>query len=564
MPQFERTFGHRRPSTTHCPSSHPPAPTPTIHPSLPTAMNLLTVPAAKLLLVPVLVLLVLATPTSVVHASHDMCMSDALRMVTTVPWEDSSSEGNARWESHDVWSVGRAPCSCEEAIIERPIDINDSIQARMTQLTLMPDQTLTLNRGGEIVITNQAPDEPCPVIEQFDVSDFTATVFEATWQPSNDGGKLRVHVDGDDEEYDVAGTTWTGTIPLDNTANTTFTLEVASGTGADRVVARKSVTVPRAAPVIWAAPTSGEWSTGANWIGARPPCSDQHARAALNGNNNDNDDDDGGDGGDDSSGAYDITVTQDTTVRSFTWEPNSALVLTADATFTLAYDAEVDDGAECTDPGLATTTIASTTTTTTTVFTTTTTTTTTPTVFTTTTTTTTVPTTGTGGTGGVSTITPGSTTSNTFPTTSSNGGATTTTPRGGRRPPPVTTSTSTSDPVTIGKQESSASIAPVAGAAGGGVVVIIAIILIIVFVRRKRRRLVVGDYAQLDMTALDMKDAPFSSYFGPVKLAHHDGNQLWCFTLRQGASTLLRECMEKNIRLLQSLQRELLPASMLG
>ncbi|EGD82020.1 serine/threonine protein kinase [Salpingoeca rosetta] len=511
-----------------------------------------------MLLVVFLASLLVLTPTTstVVHgaaAGDNKC--DAIRVVSTTisSARSAAAPGEAaRWEANDIWTAGRAPCACEEAMIKRPVDISGAIQARMTQLTLTPHQPLMLKDGGEFVITNEARTEPCPVIEEFDVSSLTTTVFEATWQASSDAGVLYAGVSGDDEEaHNVTGATWTGIVPLNNNNDDTeaasFTLEVASGAATERVVARKSVTVQRATTVTWASPMSGEWSTGSNWIGGSSPCSDQRARASVK----------------NSEDAYDITVTQDTTVRSFNLARHAGLVLATGATFTLSSNVKFEDVMECAQRGLDTTQTSTTTPTTTS-------------MATTSDATTAGPATTTQSAGGnitttVHTATTAATTTYTTMKDTTTAGMTTTkliTTASTATTTPTrvaaTDTSSTSEPVTIAAQESAASMGPVAGAAGGGVVVVIAIVVIFAVVRRNRQRLVVGDYSQLDTASLSMKDASFSSFFGPVKLTHHDGNQLWCFTLRENAPTLLTTCMNKNIRLLRSLQRELLPENMLG
>ena len=124
-------------------------------------------------------------------------------------------------------------------------------QVKMTQLTLEQGWTLTLDAGASIMLTAEAPQDPCPSIDDFDVSDESATSFDVMWSPANNGGQLNIESEqGMDRTLMVSGTSWKGTVELDGSEETTFTLEVPGTGSASNITARKTATMPRRAPGI--------------------------------------------------------------------------------------------------------------------------------------------------------------------------------------------------------------------------------------------------------------------------------------------------------------------------
>ena len=137
------------------------------------------------------------------------------------------------------------------SLTHSPTHIHAQPQVKMTQLTLEQGWTLTMDVGATIVLTPEAPQDPCPSIDDFDVSDESATSFDVMWSPANNGGQLNIESEqGMDRTLMVSGTSWKGTVELDGSEETTFTLLVPGTGSASNITARKTATVPRRAPGI--------------------------------------------------------------------------------------------------------------------------------------------------------------------------------------------------------------------------------------------------------------------------------------------------------------------------
>eukprot|EP00043_Microstomoeca_roanoka_P001214 m.31559 g.31559 ORF g.31559 m.31559 type:complete len:806 (-) comp10695_c0_seq2:40-2457(-) len=476
----------------------------------------------------------------------------------TIAMLGETSKQPLHWSDQGTWAVGRPPCSCDSATISQPIFIESDAVATMQKLTLRRSTPLTLARGGVMRFSRATPARACPTIDSFDVIDLTATRYQATWSASP-AENITLLVDG--EEVQPANPNiWTGKRNLTND-ELNFRLEVKGGA----VTAVKNMTIKRIAPAIWKWRQDGNWTDETNWAENNVPCAGQHARTSLVKN----------------SKPYEIVLNENATVRSFTLSRLSTLRLKPGVPLRITRSVEppqcqidhfatvfsttpVPEDSTITTPTVSASLVSTSTTSSSrsqssssstsrqsssasngpngptgsnsspgssg------------PTSATGTSGPTTPGGTGTGGTGGT-----GSTVTSTASSSTTDDDGTTT----------------TSSNLPTDSAAASFNVVPVAGGAGAAVIILV-LLLVVVIIRRRGKRVAVGKYDKLDMNLLDMHDAPFSSFYGPIKIAHHEGQQLWCYTLRPGPPSILSSCLNNDIMFYQKLQRGVLPNSILA